>query len=369
MKILFDHQAFSLHSYGGVSRYFSELIHGINHSSDNYAQLPLLFSNNIHLKEIGFDVYPFLRNKNFRQKKRIIYELNKLYTLPFLKKKQYDILHPTYFDSYIDSYLNGKPLVVTFHDMIHEKFVHQFRELTYDQGILERKNLLAHRADRIIAVSESTKRDIVELLKIKPEKIDVIYHGCSFSSAKGEPEEEPDPVPNPYFLYVGTRHVYKNFTGLLHVIYPVLKKHRLKLVCAGGGAFNDPENELIQSLGVADLVEQHPIDDETLRKLYRQAIAFIFPSLYEGFGIPILEAFDCNCPCIVNDNSSLPEVAGDAALCINFEEPDAVVYALEAILHDTDLRQEIIEKGQRRLADFSWQKTVDNTLNVYKALA
>lgn len=368
MKILFDHQAFSLHNYGGVTRYFSELIHGINLTANDSATLPLLFSNNIHLKEKGFDINHFLPNSNFRRKNRIIYELNKFYTLPALKSEQYDILHPTYFDSYFIPYLNRKPLVVTFHDMIHEKFSEQFKELTFDRGIIARKKLLANRADRIIAVSESTKRDIVELLNIKPEKIEVIYHGCSFPSSEPESTEEPALVPHPYLLYVGTRIVYKNFGGMLAAIHPVLRKHKLKLVCAGGGAFTDSESQLIQSLGIADLVKQRAINDQILRKLYRQAVAFIFPSLYEGFGLPILEAFDCQCPCIVNNSSSLPEVAKDAALYINFDEPDSLVNAVEQLLCDTTLRQQLIEKGQERLRNFSWQNTVDSTLKLYEEL-
>ncbi|WP_018618489.1 glycosyltransferase family 4 protein [Spirosoma luteum] len=368
MKILFDHQAFSLHTYGGVSRYFSELIHGINHTPDYSAALPLLFSNNIHLKEKGFDINNFLLNKEFRRKKRLIYEINKFYTLSALKKKQYDILHPTYFDSYFIPYLNRKPLVVTFHDMIHEKFSNQFKELTFDQGIIARKKLLANQADRIIAVSESTKRDIIELLDVNPEKIEVIYHGCSFPPSVISTTEEPDRAPNPYLLYVGSRHVYKNFNGMLSAIYPVLKKYKLKLLCAGGGAFTESERQLILSLKVDDLVEQRDINDQILRKLYQQATAFIFPSLYEGFGIPILEAFDCQCPCIINDSSSLPEVAGDAALYVNFNEPDSLINAIEQILSNNELKQELIKKGQERLLEFSWENTVDRTLKLYKEL-
>lgn len=252
--------------------------------------------------------------------------------------------------------------------MIHEKLAHRFRDLNLDKGIIERKRLLANQADKIIAVSESTKRDVVDILNIKPEKIEVIYHGSSFPPAEITSVKQPVEAEHPYFLFVGNRVLYKNFTGMLMAIHPVLKKNNVKLVCAGGSAFRPAETELIQSLGLADLVEQRSINDQILRNLYRQAIAFIFPSLYEGFGLPILEAFDCSCPCIVNDCSSLPEVAGDAALYVKFDESDSVVQALETILYDTDLRQKLIEKGQRRLANFSWQKTVDNTLNLYQSL-
>lgn len=368
MKIFFDHQAFSLHNHGGVTRYFSELINGINQTPDNDAYLPLLFSNNIHLNEKGFAINSFLLNYQFSKKTRLIYEMNKFYTLSLLRKKQYDILHPTYFDSYFIPYLNRKPLVVTFHDMIHEKFSHQFNELTLDRGIIARKRQLAQRADRIIAVSESTKRDVVEILNVDPAKIEVVYHGSSFTGLPGRSTGEAALVTEPYLLFVGSRRVYKNFGGLLRSVHTVLKRHNLKLVCAGGGAFTSAEKNALHALGIADLVEQWPINDQILPNLYRQAVAFVFPSLYEGFGLPLLEAFDCNCPCIINNSSSLPEVAGEAALYVDFNDPDSLLDAVERVLHETALRQHLLAKGQEQLAKFSWQNTVENTLKVYESL-
>ena len=368
MNVFFDHQAFSLHTYGGVSRYFSELISGINQTTNHHAHLPILFSNNTHLKEIGFDVNNFFQRYDFRRKKRMIYELNRFYTLPALKNKPFDILHPTYFDSYFIPYQKKKPLVVTFHDMIHEKFSQQYPILMLDRGILERKRQLAHKADRIIAVSESTKRDIVDILAIEPEKIEVIYHGCSLQSAHQNDTDEVSPVTEPYLLFVGTRWIYKNFGGLLASIHAVLKQHKLKLICAGGGTFTDEELTLIQSFGLADFVEHRQINDQSLKVLYRHAVAFVFPSLYEGFGLPILEAFQCNCPCIINDCSSLPEVAGDAALYVDFNGPDSLTDAVEQLLFNSSFRENLIEKGQHRLSQFSWQNTVDHTLKLYESL-
>ena len=368
MRILFDHQAFSLHNHGGVTRYFSELIDGINQTPDNDAYLPLLFSNNIHLKEKGFDTNEFLTNYDFGKKIRLIYEMNKLYTKPLLKKKQYDVLHPTYFDPYFIPYIDKKPLVITFHDMIHEKFSHQFSELTLDRGIIGRKRQLAHQADRIIAVSESTKRDVVELLNVDPAKVEVIYHGSSFADSSDKPTDESFIESGPYLLYVGSRKVYKNFDGLLSAIHPVLKQYNLRLLCAGGGEFTNAEKSQLHSFGITHLVEQRSIDDQVLHGLYKQAVAFVFPSLYEGFGLPILEAFDCNCPCIISKSSSLPEVAGEAALYVDFDDPDSLTDAVERVLHDTLMRQWLILKGREQLAKFSWQNTVEKTLKVYESL-
>jgi glycosyltransferase involved in cell wall biosynthesis len=367
MKIFFDHQAFTFLNYGGIPRYFAELASGLNRTADNQAYISYLFSNNIHLVESGLKVIPFFPNRTFKGKLKILTQANQLYSITKLKQREFDIFHPTYYDPYFLPYLKGRPFVVTFLDMIHERFGSQFSELAYDGTITEQKRLLANRAERIIAISESTKRDVVELLDINPAKIDVVYLG---SSLEPKPLQSADNTANdPYLLFVGNRSMYKNFMGLLAAIHPVLKKYKVKILCAGGGQFRQEEKEFIHSLNVDELVEQRPINDQTLPVLYQNALAFVFPSLYEGFGIPVLEAFACNCPCIVSNNSSLPEVAGDAALYIDPAIPESMSQAVENVITDATLRASLIEKGREQLAKFSWQRTVDETLQLYQSVA
>lgn len=361
MKILFDHQTFSLLSYGGIPRYYAELISGINHNTNNVAYLPLLVSNNIHLNEIGMQTIPFFPKIRMPKKLQTIYFLNKLYTLSKLQQKSYDIFHATYYDPYFLPYLKGRPFVVTFLDMIHEKFGSQFSELAYDGNITKQKRIMANRADRIIAISESTKRDIVNLLEVDPAKIDVIYLG---SSLLPEPLKLAKLQP-PYLLFVGNRNMYKNFMGLLKAIHPLLKQYKIKLLCAGGGAFTRTEIMFIHSLKADQVVEQRSFSDQTLPSLYQNALAFVFPSLYEGFGIPVLEAFACECPCIVSATSSLPEVAGDAALYINPSSLDSMYHSVMRIIEDSSLRENLIANGRDQLAKFSWQRTVSETINLY----
>ncbi|PHK33273.1 hypothetical protein VF13_38445, partial [Nostoc linckia z16] len=124
----------------------------------------------------------------------------------------------------------------------------------------------------------------------------------------------------------------------------------------------------IQSLNVSDLVEQRSINDQSLASLYQQAVGFIFPSMYEGFGIPILESFACGCPLIVSNISSLPEVAGDAALYIDPINPESIRQAVKKLLSDTTLRDTLIQKGYNQLAKFSWQRTVNETVHLYETV-
>lgn len=366
MNILFDHQTFSNLTYGGIPRYYAQLIAGINKTPGNEAYLPLFASNNVHLHEIGLHARPFFPQKRFPKKLQLLYYLNKIHTIHKLYQHSYDVFHATYYDPYFLPHLKGRPFVVTFLDMIHEKFGSRFSELAYDGVITKQKRLLANRADRIIAISESTKRDVVELLDIDPSKIEVIYLGNSLVSNYTKSPLVPNETP--YLLFVGNRSMYKNFEGLLTAIYLLLKKYKIKLICAGGGAFTKPEEVFIHSLGAAKSVEQRHIDDQTLPLLYQNALAFVFPTLYEGFGIPILEAFACGCPCIVSDVSSLPEVADEAALYMNPTVPESMTHAVELMINDSGLREEMVRRGYERLAQFSWERTVAKTISLYQSL-
>ncbi|GAB4002552.1 glycosyltransferase family 1 protein [Spirosoma daeguense] len=364
MKILYDHQTFSLQKYGGISRYHVELITGINKTPTNQASASLLLTDNIHIHEAGLKVPFSLPKQHFPGKGRVTYYINQLYSLSQVRKKNYDIFHATYYDPYFLPHVANKPFVVTFHDMIYEKFSEQYPNLVSDNRIIDNKKLLAEKADRIVAVSEHTKKDMVEILNIDPNKIEVIYHGSSLQT----PSQYETSVVEPYLLFVGNRGGYKNFQGLLVAIQSLLKKYSVKLICAGGGPFTPSEQKNISDLALEQYVEQQPITDQTLPLQYHQAVAFIFPSIYEGFGIPILEAFACDCPCIVSNTSSLPEVAGDAALYFDPLQGESIANAVERMLTDSTLRQSIIEKGREQLKLFSWPKAVSQTIDLYQSL-
>lgn len=367
MNIFFDHQTFSLQKFGGISRYYAELINGINRVANNKAYLPLIFSDNVHLRESGIITRKLISDRPFYKKNQFIYRSNQAYTIAQLYQKSFDVFHATYYNPYFIPYLKGRPFTVTFLDMIHEKFSIQFPELANDELITKQKRLLANRADRIIAISESTKRDVVELLNIDPDKISVIYLGNSLKPVFTDPQEYSN--AQPYLLFVGRRERYKNFEGLLRSIHPLLKKYKIRLLCAGGDSFTIDERLLIHSVDVDELVEYRPINDQTLQSLYRHAVAFIFPTMYEGFGIPVLEAFACDCPCIVSNLSSLPEVAGDAALYIDPASPDSISHAVELLINDSELRNTLIRKGRKQLIHFSWQHTVNETLKLYQSIS
>jgi glycosyltransferase involved in cell wall biosynthesis len=173
----------------------------------------------------------------------------------------------------------------------------------------------------------------------------------------------------PYLLYVGNRDIYKNFIPFLVAVSPILQQYDLGLICAGGGGFNEVEHKAIKSHGVESYVEQRSITDPILAQLYSHAVAFVFPSLYEGFGIPILESMACRCPCVLSDRSSLPEIAGEAALYFNPDNVDDMRAAITKILDDKAYREGLVDRGTKRASIFTWERTVQETLSFYTNIA
>ncbi|MBO0949261.1 glycosyltransferase family 4 protein [Fibrella forsythiae] len=372
MRILFDHQAFSQQEYGGISRYFCELITGINRTVDTNAYLSLLFSNNVHLDEVGLKKHHFFSEIDFYKKTDILYKLNKYHTILDLKWTRYDIFHSTNYDPYFIPFLKGKPFVVTFYDAIHERFNGQYKELSNVEQLINDKRLLGEQASAIIAISHATKKDLIELHGFKPDKIHVVHLGSSLGQLTTNQLTTnmslPDMAIAPYLLYVGKRDAYKNFPTFLRAIESIIKRDELRLICAGGGAFTDEEQLLIRSFNLEARIAYQPINDTKLQSLYTNALAFVFPSLYEGFGIPVLEAFACGCPCVLSNTSSLPEVGGDAAQYFDPKEEDSIAQSVERVISDESLRSSLISKGYQRLSLFSWAQTVERTLSVYESV-
>lgn len=367
MKILYDHQAFTGAAYGGVARYFYELMRQFSHRTDIMFDLSLLLSNNEYLVGKQFSKHltfgPLAGHYNVN---RVASALNRIGSISRVQAGRFDVFHPTYYHPYFLKPVGTKPVVVTFHDATSERFGKVYPEV--GEHLTDIKRPLLHRADRIISVSEFSKQELIQFFpEVDPGKIQVIPLGSSFSEQQYGPL--PAPVAFPYILYVGKRPLYKNFPAFFRAIQPILHRHALHLVCAGGGVFSYDEKTLIQGSGVAGQVHHHAITDATLPAFYQNARAFVFPSLNEGFGLPVLEAFSCGCPAVLSNRSSLPEVAADAALYFDPDNADAMADAVERVATDDSLRADLVERGKRRLQHFSCKKMADQTFDVYQKLS
>lgn len=365
MKILFDHQIFSLQKFGGVSRYFCELMKNIPASHDYI--LPVIFSDNNYLGENAalFRTRNILPERGFKGKsflKKRIYFLNQLYSRHYLSKNDFDLFHPTYYNNYFATVLR-KPYVITIHDLILFKFENDFNTR---ESKSVKKNMIeiVNNANRVIAISNHTKNDLVDIIGIDANKVDVIYHG--FTHIDRNKIKSVDLMGlNRYLLFVGRRDLYKNFMTFAEAIRSLLVREKgLKLICVGD-SFNPDEITKISKLGIKDKIIQMNVDDTKLNALYSNALAFVFPSLYEGFGMPILEAFANSCPVCLSNSSCFPEIAGDAGAYFDPFNPSSILQTVEKVIYDKDYAAGLVDAGRIRLKNFSWTKTANETLNTY----
>jgi glycosyltransferase involved in cell wall biosynthesis len=362
MNIGYDHQIFSGQIYGGISRYFVELIRHMKNDPDCMIHLPIAISNNAYLNRsvVGAN-YVKLPPRIFAFRSKLFHKVNDLYCA-YAKRAPVDIYHPTYYRSLFFKNSGNQPFVITIHDMIHEKYPELFPET--DKVAIKKKEL-AKSAAAIIAVSKSTKEDIINILDIDERKVHVVYHGYFTIDSRRAATR----FSHPYLLFVGNRDGYKNFSTLLHAFALVLKDHPdLKLVCFGGGKFSRRETTAIQRLGATNDVIQATGSDHDLVNYYRRARMFIFPSLYEGFGMPILESCANDCPVVCSEIKPFREVAGRAAL---FFAPDSIASihnAISTVLESSVVRKDLIKAGQMNLERFSWEKSALETKNVYRSI-
>lgn len=362
MNILFDHQIFSYQKYGGISRYFYELMKHFPPEID-FKNSTLLSYNHYISQDNIVPSINFLPNLNIRGKARITNPTNKLSSILRLKKGNFDIFHPTYYDPYFSKYIQKKPFVLTIHDMTHERHPEFFNPIEKTQIW---KKELAKKASHIITVSNNTKNDLIELYGIPERKITTVYHGFNFIKTNDKIKLT---LPKDFLLYVGDRVKYKNFDRFI-AAYANLQKDfpDLAIITVGGGAFNQKEIALFNKLKINNKVSHVNANDSELRYLYNNASLFVFPSIYEGFGIPILESFSCNCPAALSHNSCFPEIAGDAAEYFNPYETEAIEASIKKVLTNESYKLKLIKLGQIRLKEFSWTKAAKETAEIYHEL-
>ncbi len=293
----------------------------------------------------------------------------------WLRGRGIDLFHsPNYLYPLL---MKSPPVVVTIHDLIPLKFPEftpRAKKTRFNfvfRWVLRRS---VRRAARVIAVSRHTRADLIGLLGLEEEKIRVVYNGVDRSYRKlpeGEVKSrlyESFKISSPYFFFVGRFDPYKNVTGLIRAFADFIGSTdgSPQLVIAGSPDPRYPEaGKMVESLGIADRVRfLEKVDEEELLYLYNGALVLVLPSLYEGFGLPPLEAMACGTPVICSNRGSLPEVVGDAALLVE-PEVEEIAAGMTKIWEDEELRTELSRRGLRRAASFSWEKTAAETLAVY----
>ena len=378
LKVIVDGVIYRTHSYGGILRIFSEIFPRLCDIDDSLS-ITLLISGRcrqsvpVHRHIYHRSILPvdrFLRpNRLWRP---IVPRVEEFVHRLWAGSGKGKIWHSTYYTMPAPENIlswSGS-LVVTVPDMIHEKFPKYFKN---SKEFLKRKRKCIELADKVIAISESTKRDILEYFKISEDKVSVTHLAAS-NLFKEAPQSHKNKLRKkfglnkPFIFYVGSRDNYKNFLMLLKTYSLWERRRDFDLICVGGASnWSDDEIEIIRHTNLNNSVKLFAgVSDEELRAFYSCAYAFVYPSLYEGFGIPPLEAMACVTPVIVSNVSSIPEVVGDAGLYFEPSSKEELLGILDKITDDMILRKKLIRKGLDRSKKFSWEETAAGTYKIYK---
>ena len=367
MRVVYDYQIFGAQEFGGVSRYFCALASHLARLDAVTAKIVAPLHINRHLRQAREGVAVGRYLPRLPRTGRLIGALNaRLFPLAAAGVHP-DVVHETYFAP--RQTYPGKALrVLTVYDMIHERYVANFSPTDRTAAF---KRRAVERADIVVCISENTRRDLLELLQMSPERTVVTHLGYDALNP-GETRANDLTEGAPYLLYVGARYKYKNFLGLARAYAgsPRLRTS-FRIVCFGGGSLTRAEQSELHALGLTnEQVVQVGGDDDMLGRLYAGAYAFVYPSKYEGFGIPPLEAMSLGCPVICSNTSSIPEVAGDAAEYFDPDDLHSIATAIERAVYSDARRNELIALGRARCRIFSWERCARETRAAYeRALA
>ena len=361
MNIVYDYQNLSNPRHSGISRYFVELAARINRFAGCRAQIvspiarsPILAEHRNRVDAVGLDLprLTILPDRMVRLVNEVLFRGYTAISSP-------DIVHETEYGPRRTAPESSK-IVTTIHDTIPERLRHLYGD--FDRAHARKQTAMA-RADHVICVSESTRRDLLELYDVDPTRVTVALLGSSLIPVK----EEPVDLGMPYFLYVGSRSVHKNFGALVQAFAGAGLQRTHRLVVFSSVPFGQDELQIMERTALPrDRMMRVAGDDRQLARFYSSAEALVYPSLYEGFGIPVLEAMRCCCPVITSNVSSMPEVAGDAAIYVDPNDVGSIATAMMRVASSPETRIQMIGKGMERERCFSWDRCAAQTHAIYK---
>ena len=368
MKILYDHQAFSLQRAGGITRYFLELAGRLSRQAAVEPVALLGFSESCTSIRSALEpgTRAVLWSGPVFPPGLKAYAINEvLLNAVALASGKFDIYHNTLYR--FMPFVRAQRRVATHHDCIQEKFPELFHDR---ERIFRAKRRMFQQADLIFCVSESSRADLEEFYGVGQDKTKVVYNGVSQlkRTPKGK-RELGEIMDGEFILYVGRRDSYKNFAGLVKAMQ-VSGVHRThKLLCIGGGKLVAQEKQLIAEAGLLEVVKFVPhASFDLLAESYASASLFVYPSLYEGFGLPPLEAMQMKCPTLVARSAATSEVCRDGAFFFDPYRIDEFSEMLRFSIFDARARAAIVDRGSDVVRRYSWDQTAAEVLTGYRAL-
>lgn len=370
LSVILEGKIFEEQPLGGISRIYHEILPRICNMDEQ-----ILFSipTSGHLMQ-SLPKHPQIASYPSRvpihrllRPQTIFWQLQdylraKLQTASFHFDKN-TIWHATYFQ--LPSWWTG-PKVTTVYDLIHEKFPHFFNK-NYDNILRQRKERSVLTADKVICISESVRSDVVEMYGLPEERVVAIPLACGDNFRQLSQEETPSDfrVDRPFILYVGLRHHYKNFKTLLSAYATWPRRNKIGLLVVGNPWSKEEQKEIATAGLESNIFCRSGVTDEELCALYNQALAFVYPSLSEGFGIPLLEAMACGCQIVASRIPTFAEVARDVPYFFDPLDKDELIAALESACFSETIKS----RRDDILANYSWDRNARATLEIYRELA
>lgn len=360
MRVRFDDQIFTMQSRGGVSRYFVELIREFSDDPGLGVdpELGWRWTRNDHAIEAGLGTLLPIRRIS---RGCVLRTANRAVNVA---KPEADLTHHTYYRSDYLSHKHTGPTAVTVYDMTPELFPEQFPR--GNPHLLKREYV--KRATVVFCISEFTRRDLLRVYGSIESPMIVTHLGVGDAFVPGS--TRPVWCPDGYVLFLGNRGGYKDFPLMLEAFAELAPRQSgTSLLAVGGGSFTEDERALISRWGLGNRVIQTAASDEELPGIYGGAEVFVFPSRYEGFGLPALEAMACGTPTVLAESSSLPEIGGDAALYFPPGDSSALATQLDRLLLDPEMRRDLSIRGVARARQFTWRRTARDTAHGYSVAA
>ena len=360
LKVAFDNQIFLEQRFGGISRYFCEMFIELNEKPniDSNIIAPMHFNKHLRDLKVNRNYYiPTTTNKfNIN---RLVNKFSNQISESRFRKFNPDILHKTFF--YKPQKAQFKT-VITVYDMVHEKFKQNL-------DFIESKKISVINADHIICISESTKIDLLKYYEIDEQKVSVVPFGVGknfFNYSYIIPTYQR----NPEIVFVGRRNGYKNFAQFIKAFAGSVKlRKNFRIIVFGGGEFNEFEKNLIKDLGIESNMIKKDGSDKVLKKILSSSVAMVYPSKYEGFGLPILEAMALGSIVFTSNTSSMPEVGGDHAFYFDPNSISSIQSTLEdRLITNSNFSQDFQDNGILWAQKFSWENCASQTLKIYQSL-
>lgn len=361
----FDEQIFAIQEYGGISRQFAELGKQFTRNNSLGVRLqplnaPIVNRYVLDAPDLGSVLKIRPVANSYRALAHFFTHVRPSGQTP---EGPVQVLHTTFYLPHGLAGFGAARRVVTVHDMIPELLPKTRRRLDF----LTLKRRYVMQADHVICVSEATRQDLIRTYGDIPAPISVVHHGVDPMFQPGA--QRWDGLPERYVLFVGNRGQYKDAGVLLDAFARIAAKFpELTLLFVGGGDFTTRELKLISSMNLRHRVRQMALPDDRMSAAYGNAEVCVFPSRFEGFGLPALEAMACGTPTVLSNTSSLPEVGGEAARYFRVGDAEELAAVLTELIHDEQQRRELSLRGRERASTFTWERAAQQTARVYATL-